>query len=210
MRIRQFTTKDLRAVVMIEQAAWGPTGANEEQILSRASICPEGSVVAEHINGEIVGYAAAQRVSSLSDEPWHDLTDNGLLATTHNPMGQIAFGVGMSVLPEAARFGVSGSIIAEYARIFVQNGDCHLMALGSRLPGYARWKEQHGSSISEYLDLQRKGRSVDPELCLYQKAGFELLWPVKGYFPDPASRDWGAIISLGRQSALALGSKRVR
>lgn len=204
MHIRTMKMSDIEAVIAIENQVWGAGGASAGQIRSRQEICPEGSVVAEHINGEIAGYAAAQRISSLGQQTWAQVTDNGTLRTTHVPDGPIAFGVGMSVLPQAARFGVSGLIIQHYARTFIAEGGCQLMTLGSRLPGYARWKEQHGGSVQAYLDTSRRGRSVDPELCLYQKAGFGLLWPVRSYFPDPASLDWGAIIAMPRATALEL------
>lgn len=205
MLIRQFQEKDLNAVCEIERIAWGSEGAAKaEQILNRARICPEGSIVAEHLNGEVVGYAAAQRVARLSTASWDEVTDNGHLQRSHVANGPIAFGVGMSVLPSAARFGVSGAIIRTYAQTFVRDGGCHLLALGSRLPGFRRWRQQYGGSVQQYLDLQRKGFSVDPELCLYEKAGFRLMWPVAQYYPDPESENWGAIIAMGRRAALAL------
>ena len=179
MHIRQFQEKDLNAVCEIETIAWGNEGAaSAEQIMTRARICPEGSIVAEHLNGEVVGYAAAQRVEQLSTASWDQVTDGGCLRRSHIAGGPIAFGVGMSVLPSAARFGVSGAIIRSYAQVFVRDGGCHLLALGSRLPGHRRWRQQFGGTIRQYLDLQRKGFSVDPELCLYEKAGFRLMWPV--------------------------------
>lgn len=204
MFIRKFTKSDLNAVLKVEQAVWGNEAATEDQILSRAEICPEGSLVAQYLNGKIVGYAAAQRVSSLSTATWDLATDFGTLAATHRPNGPIAFGVGMAVLPEAARFNVSGVIIQTFSKVFVRDSGCHLMALGSRVPGFHRWKQQNDGTIHTYLDQQRKGFSIDPEICLYQKSGFSLMWPVKNYFSDSSSLDWGAIISMNRQTAISL------
>jgi hypothetical protein len=202
MIIRQFHYADLPHVLQIEKEVWGATAASKVQIESRAATCPEGSIVAQHLNGDIVGYAAAQRIDSVSSRSWCDVTDNGTISNSHKPDGQIAFGVGMSVLPKAARFGVSGMIIKKYAETFVVNEGCHLMMLGSRLPGYFRWKQQHNQSIEHYLDKSRNGYSIDPELCLYERAGFQLLWPVANYFPDPASLNWGAMIAMNRKTAL--------
>jgi hypothetical protein len=204
MHIRQFNPADLGAVLGIETAAWGSEAANAEQIMARATVCPEGSIVAEHLNGDIVGYAAAQRVNQLSTQSWATVTDNGCITTSHKPEGKIAFGVGMSVLSTAARFGVSGAIIKRYAEIFVGQGDCQSMALGSRLPGFSRWTQQHGGTVQDYLGHARKGLSIDPELCLYEKAGFHLMWPVAEYFPDAKSCNWGAIIALDRRTALKM------
>ncbi|KAB7613624.1 hypothetical protein F9L33_09605 [Amylibacter sp. SFDW26] len=207
MKIRQFISNDLAEVVNIEKTVWKEEAANEDQIMSRHQTCCEGSVVAETNNGEIVGYAAAQRVSQLSNSPWAVVTDDGFIKETHQVEGKIAFGVGMSVLQSVARFNVSGLIVQKYAQTFVSEGGCHLMALGSRLPGYSRWHEQFGKSVQVYLDQARKGYSIDPELYLYQRAGFKLLWPVEDYFNDPQSLNLGAMIAMSREAALRLTKK---
>ncbi len=191
-------------VVQVEIEVWGEEAATANQIQSRRVVCPEGSIVAILPDGSVGGYAAAQRVDRISTGSWNDQTDNGELSATHISDGAIAYGVNMSVPATSASFGLSRAIIAYYARIFIKDGGCSLMCLGSRLPGYTRWQKRYNGTIQDYLDLRRNDRPIDPELCLYEKAGFKLLWEIPGYFPDQKSSDFGAMIAMNRMAAIQI------
>lgn len=204
MRLEPIEAGDVGEILALETRVWGREGASAAQIDARRLACPEGSVAVRDTAGQIVGYAAAQRVRQISDGTWTAQTGGGAIAATHVPDGPIAYGVNMSVLPHAADMGASAAIIRHYACVFVRDGGCSMMCLGSRLPGYARWQAKGGGSIRDYLAARSHGRSIDPELRLYERAGFRVLWPLPGYFPDTRSRDWGAMIGLDRAGALAL------
>ena len=207
MKIRTINEDDIREVADIEQRVWGEEGATADQIAARMNTFPLGSIVAELPNGELAGYAVAQFVSHISTGSWADQTDNGMIAKTHRPDGAIAYGVNMSVPPEGARYGISGAVINYYYDEFITKGKCSLLCLGSRLPGYRRWHEKYGGSIRNYLSLTSKGLSIDPELRLYQKNGFRLLWSIPDYFPDNASMNYGAMI--GRNPNAQTASERL-
>jgi hypothetical protein len=197
--IRNFQTQDLAAVLALEHAVWGEGAAGREQILSRHAVFAIGSVVVADDAGRIVGYAAAQKVDALSMNDWNAQTDRGLIAATHRPQGAIAYGVGMSALPEAAHVGAARMIIAHYHDIFLVAGACRLLSLGARAPGYARWRAgSSGRNFGEYLATARNGYAIDPELRLYQKNGFRMCWPLPGYFPDSDSEDYGVMIVRDR------------
>lgn len=192
--IRTMKAEDVNQVLEIEQVAWGKAAATVDQIKQRSSVFPEGSIVAEDENGKIIGYASAQLVQSISTKSWDKQTDNGYITNTHYPDGQIAYGVGMSALPEGAHYGVGAHVIAHYHDIFIKTKRCSILCLGSRLPGFKRWHKKNHGDIKMYL-AQESGRySQDPELRLYQRNGFKLLWEVSNYFNDPDSLDYGAII----------------
>lgn len=186
--------EDIDQVVQVEQTAWGDAAATPGQIKQRASVFPEGSIVAEDQNGKIIGYAAAQLVNSISTKSWNEQTDNGCIINTHDPDGQIAYGVSMSALPEAANYGVGAHVIAHYHDIFIKSKRCSILCLGSRLPGFKRFQEKQKEGIKTYLASTSGGYSRDPELRLYQKNGFQLLWEIPDYFNDPDSLDYGAMI----------------
>jgi hypothetical protein len=200
MKIRELQDCDVNEVAKIEQRVWGDEGANEEQIRSRRDVFPQGSIVAELPNGKIAGYAVAQLVKHISTGSWAEQTDNGMITNTHKPDGTIAYGVNMSALPEGARYGVSGAVIDYYYDQFIANGSCYLLCLGARLPGFTRWHKAHKGSVREYLSQTSRGLSLDPELRLYEKNGFRLLWSIPGYFPDTVSMNNGAMIGRNRDA----------
>ena len=138
--IRTMKPEDIEQVLQVEQSAWGDAAATQEQIRQRAAVFPEGSIVAQDAQGKIIGYAAAQRVNSISTKSWDEQTDNGTISKTHDPQGRIAYGVGMSALPEGASYGVGAHVIAYYHEYFIKGGRCSILCLGSRLPGFRRWR----------------------------------------------------------------------
>lgn len=194
MIIRQIQETDFAQVQELENVVWGGEGASIEQIESRWRTFPQGSIVAELNTKKIVGYAVAQRVNQLSASSWSEQTDQGMITETHREDGIIAYGVNMSVLKKVASLKISHSIIDHYHKIFIREGRCSILALGSRLPGFAKWKLRTSGTVRQYLCELSGSRSIDPELRLYQKNGFELLWEIPGYFPDEDSGNYGAMI----------------
>ena len=195
MEIREMVPDDIDQVVHVEKVAWGMMAAPAEIVAARANIFGDGSIVAVQ-DGKIVGYAAAQLTDQVSTKSWGAQTDSGLLRRTHTPNGRLAYGVSMSALPGVSGDGVAFHVIAHYAKIFLKTGRCSALCLGSRLPGLARWVENHDqdSSLASYVQPASNGRPKDPELRLYAANGFRVLWELPNYFPDKASIDHGAMV----------------
>lgn len=195
MKVRKLETTDIDCVIKVEQAAWGVNAASAEMITSRAHTFEDGSIVV--LEGErIVGYAAAQLTDHISTGSWSEQTDGGLIASTHKPAGRLAYGVSMSALPGVGGKGVAWHVITHYAKIFLETGRCDGMCVGSRLPGFAKWSATPSNSgrLLDYLRSGADGRPRDPELRLYTANGFQLLWGLPGYYPDPKSLDAGAML----------------
>ncbi|MCH9806735.1 MAG: hypothetical protein K0U74_03300 [Alphaproteobacteria bacterium] len=194
MIIRPVEEADVAAVAELEAKVWGASAADADQIRSRSATFKDGNLIAEKPMGVIAGYVVVQRVSQVSTGSWSQQTDNGLLARTHQPDGQLIYGVNLSVTPEGAKHGVSKALIDHCYRKFVTHGPCSAICLGSRLPGFARWSLENGQDVEEYLSRQSGGLSRDPELRIYQKNGFRFLWALKQYFEDQASLNYGAMV----------------
>ncbi len=194
MLIEPIKDADIAEVAALEAKVWGEAAASVEQIRARAQVFRDGSLTARLPAGNIVGYVVVQRVAAISTGSWAEQTDNGRLAATHRPDGRLLYGVNLSVLPEGARQGVSRALIEHCYDAFVARGPCVGICLGSRVPGFARWARENGCDIRRYLSTRMGGFSRDPELRLYEKNGFRLLWELKDYFEDPDSLDHGAMI----------------
>lgn len=195
MEIRTIEPTDVDAVAEVERIAWGDAAASAETIATRADVFPEGSIVAVE-DGKIVGYAAAQLTAQISTKSWAEQTDNGEIRASHVPEGRLAYGVSMSALPGVSGEGVAAHVIAYYTDAFLGSGRCSALCLGSRLPGFSRWsaRAENSGDLGEYVLPTPDGRVRDPELRLYAKNGFQVLWELPEYFPDPESCDHGAMI----------------
>lgn len=191
MKIRAMKSNDISAVAELEQIVWGDEAANVRQISQRLMTFPEGSIVGVRGDGKIVGYAVSQLVNHISTKSWAEQTGDGEIAKTHIPDGQIVYGVNMS----GQHHGMGQAVIEYYYNTFVVSGRCNLLCLGSRLPSFRQWKKTNSGGIKRYLsEKKRGGFSIDAELKLYQKLGFEALWELEDYFPDPKSLNYGVMI----------------
>lgn len=69
---------------------------------------------------------------------------------------------------------------------------------GAVIPGYAKYCETHGAiEAADYTQLRRGKRLVDPLLSMYEQIGFTVpnaSHVVSEYFPDSASRNYGALV----------------
>ncbi|HAS8547046.1 hypothetical protein LZU85_02245 [Vibrio sp. IRLE0018] len=191
MRVTQFSLNRTEEVVALEKRVWGAQGATKELVLSRFETFPRGSVIALDDKDRVVGYAAVQKVSHICADSWYQQTDNGLSIKTHLSNGHILYGIGMA----GEQCGVGSSMIEYVYSAFIQTGECALLALGSRVPGYRNWFNKTGESVRSYIQQKRSdGFSIDPELFLYQKNGFEILYEISEYFDCDKSLNNGVMI----------------
>jgi len=193
MKVRPLEPQDVCLAAEVEQVAWGDAAASMETIAGRARVFAPGSIVVEQ-DGRVVGYAAAQLTDHLSTLSWADQTDEGRIAQTHIPDGKLAYGVSMSARPGVGGAGVAAEVVGYYAKLFL-GGGCRALCVGSRLPGYRRWaQDRTDAALGTYLSRGESGEPRDPEMRLYARLGFRLLWEMPGYYPDPESGGHGAMM----------------
>lgn len=191
MKVRTVRENDYESIAQLEQKVWGAGAASYDTVRTRHQIFPMGSVVAIDNNGVIVGYAAVQRVNRACCDSWFVQTGNGDTKSTHNDRGHILYGIGMA----GTSFGVAEMIIEYVYKTFIASKICYMLVLGSRVPGFSKWQGKNKRGIKEYIKTRRKdGYSIDPELMLYQKNGFEVLCEIDNYFPCEDSLNYGALI----------------
>lgn len=194
MIFRRAVESDLNAYAAIQSSEWGDEmAADSTQLAHRLAVFPAGMLVAEH-EGRVVAGASFMRLTRYDwtdGLSWYDLTDHGW-CTNHNPEGSVLFGVDLTVSRQAPRRTTVGMFILA-VELTVRLGIAATY-WGSRMPRY----ERHADSMSaeEYLRARNaRGRLLDPELAVYSRIpGLEVMGTVSGYFKDPASRDYGAIV----------------
>jgi ribosomal protein S18 acetylase RimI-like enzyme len=193
MEAREVNKNDYYDIAQLEIERWGSEAASIEMIKSRHEIFPRGSIVVENDDGKIVGYGIVQKVSRICNDSWYVQTDDGSIKATHTDKGHILYGVGMS----GRENGVSDLLIDYAYKTFIEPGECYMLALGSRVPGFRVWDKKTAKGIIDYIHTRNSdGHSIDPELKLFQKHGFELLYEIDGYFPCEKSLDFGAMVVL--------------
>lgn len=195
--IRQATENDLPAIAEMERLSW-PAGmaADEAQLAARLAAFPAGQLVAERA-GRIVGYAAAQRISSdlLRHEPltFATLTDGGRFTRTAIPAGDTYQLIGVAVLPEERGSGLARALVDRQLALARAAPGVRRIVGFTRPAGYHRHFEV---PIEEYvLRRDRRGRIADPVLSFHLDAGARLVSVHPGFRPeDREARGHGVLI----------------
>lgn len=193
---RKANQRDVDSILKIENDAWGLNAATREMVFSRINTFPEGVIVAEKNNNlvgvvftEIIDWSVYKNKDSFT---WYEVTDNGLILKTHNRNGDTLYGVGLSVMNAYRGEGIGTELLRSIARLIVslrlKRG-----VLGGRVPYYHKFNHY---SIDDYLKaVDQDGNILDPELRLYKRSGLKIIKPVKNYFNDPESLNWGILLS---------------
>ncbi len=109
--VRNANINDLEGLLKLEEIAWEEgSRADRETYISRLETFPEGIFIGER-DGEIEGVAVTQIINSekLEEEfTWDSITDSGKIRRTHDPNGDVVYGVNLSVKPD----GIGNKVIS--------------------------------------------------------------------------------------------------
>jgi len=196
--IRKATLSDVEDMVILEEDVWGKEGADEEKIKARINIFPEGNLIAIN-DGDVVGYVSFQYVDDISRGAtftWQEITDNGKTEKSHKPKGNFIYGINLSVHSSMNGHKVSESLVMHGLANMIKNNKRGSF-IGSRIPGFAKYKKRNPHiDVTYYINLRRSSNNKlrDSELALYESDGFKAVKVLPGYFPDPASLDYGVLV----------------
>lgn len=189
--------KFLDGVMEVEKSAWPPElQATREKFASRLHVFPEGFFVAK-VDGKIGGVTTSQITTYNPNvsKTWDEITDNGMIANTHNLEGNALYVVSVGVAKEVQGNSV-GSRIVEVQKDLVTKLGLKYLYLGARIPGYNDYCKEHGElTIEKYLELRRPdGKALDPEIRFYNKCGLEVKKIISEFELDVNSKNYGAVM----------------
>lgn len=193
---RTATLSDIEELVILEKNAWGENGASALKLSSRIKTFPEGNIIAFY-QDRMVGYLCFQYVPNVIDWghfSWDEVTDNGTMANSHCPDAEHMYGISLSVhkAMSGQKLGF-GLTLQAWINMILNNK--RGIFIGSRIPGFKRYRERHPEiTAEEYIKLKRHGKLRDPELRMYEKDGVCAIKVLPNYFPDPASENYGVLL----------------
>ncbi|MEV0401050.1 hypothetical protein [Actinoallomurus sp. NPDC050550] len=199
--VREATLADLDDIMRVEED-WTPDQrASREQMRVRLEKFPKGFWLFRR-DGETVGtlmscplrYDPAE-VSGFSS--WDKVTNHGFLPDIDLSRANSLYLVSGS-LRRHARGGTAYKVMMETPVALAERLGLEYVVTGAKIPGYDAYCRRFGEvDAKDYAFLRVNGCLVDPFLEMYR--GHRYVVPdrahiVPGYYPDPPSRDNGAII----------------
>ncbi|MEK7651731.1 MAG: hypothetical protein AAB351_00765 [Patescibacteria group bacterium] len=200
-KVRNARTCDYEEFADAERIAW--TGSevpiiNREQFLTWLEIFPEGLLVVE-TGGKVCGHHFSQiREFDVCDykdnRSWDELTEDGFCRTTHDPKGNVLYGVSVSASIRGA-----GRFVFEAAVKQIHSLHLPRYVGACRIPGLTTYAENKGMSsdkvVSEYVSNVLLGKLKDKTLsALLTVDGVRFVRLVPGYFTDAQSNNWACLI----------------
>ncbi|HLU62561.1 MAG TPA: GNAT family N-acetyltransferase [Gammaproteobacteria bacterium] len=166
-----------RAYTGIENSRW-----SRDEFVAQINRFPEGQLCIED-NGEVVAAALTLIVNyaRFGDRHTYDqITGNGYF-TTHDPNGDVLYGVDVFVDPDYRGMRL-GRRLYDARKELCRSLNLRAIIAGGRIPGYHKYADS--MSPEEYVQQVRRKEIYDPILSFQLANDFQARRVIKGYLPD--------------------------
>lgn len=190
LTIRSYKREDFRQLIEVQRECFPPPYPeeqlwNHEQLECHITLFPEGALCAE-ISGVIVGSATSLIVQFDPRHPehtWARVSDNGYIRT-HNPRGNVLYGIDMAVRPAYRRQGIARALY-EARYDLVRRLRLDAFVAGGRMPGYHLYRRT--LTPEDYANKVIEGLITDPVLTPQLRSGLKPIVLLRDYLPDDES-----------------------
>ncbi len=185
--------KRLRAIMeeayaVLPDAAWA-----REEIQALIKRFPEGQI-AIHINGQLAGCALSIIVdyTKYKDNHTYEEITGKYTFDTHNPEGNILYGVDVFVDPQFRGLRL-GRRMYDYRKELCEEWNLEGIMFGGRLPRYHKYADE--LTPKQYIDKVKSKDIHDPVLNFQFANDFNVKRILKGYLEgDHESREYAALL----------------
>ena len=200
--IRNATLSDLAGIMEVETSWPEGSRATEDKFTARLEKFPEGFYVTERDDRLIATITACPCCYDPTDlalfSSWDAATNEGYLYQVGTTENYNALYIVSGVIAKGER---GGDIFERMINVEVELArslGMHFVIAGAVIPGYAKYREKHGSvSAEDYVFLRRGSHPFDPLLSKYDGIGFvvpDKKHVLPDYFPDLASLNYAALV----------------
>ncbi|HKL71541.1 MAG TPA: bifunctional GNAT family N-acetyltransferase/carbon-nitrogen hydrolase family protein [Marinilabiliaceae bacterium] len=185
--------EELKSAMMKAYEKWPESYWREHQIQTLLDIFPMGQIGVV-VDGVIVGCALSLIVKYelFGDEhTYKEITGNNTF-TTHNPKGDILYGIDMFIKPEYRGLRL-GRRLYDARKELCEQLNLKAIVFGGRIPNY--YKHSDEFSPKEYIQKIRKKELFDPTLTFQLSNDFHVKKVLTDYLPgDKESEDFAVLL----------------
>ena len=172
---------DVKEIMDILYAGMGGAWP-KKQYLAQLSAFPDGQICIED-NGKVVAAAFSLIVDydKFGDQHTYDQITGNAYLTTHDPKGDVLYGMEVVVLPEYQGMRL-GRRLYEARKELCQNLNLKSIIAGGRIPNYQDYADK--IPPQKYIELVKKKEIYDPILTFQLSNDFEVRRVLKDYLPE--------------------------
>ncbi len=154
----------------------------EKKFRAQLAAFPEGQICIED-HGKVVAAAFSLVVDydKFGDHHTYDQITGDAYLTTHDPMGDVLYGVDVFVGPDYRGMRL-GRRLYEARKELCQSLNLKSIVAGGRIPNYQDYAKE--ISPQKYIELVKKKEIFDPILTFQLSNDFEVKRVLKGYLPE--------------------------
>jgi predicted amidohydrolase/GNAT superfamily N-acetyltransferase len=160
---------------------------------AQLDVFPDGQICIED-NGKVVAVAFSLIVKydKFGDQHTYDQITGDSYLTTHDPDGDVLYGIEVAVLPEYRGMRL-GRRLYEARKELCQSLNLKSIVVGGRIPNYHRYADK--MSPQKYIEEVKKKEIYDPILSFQLSNDFEVKRVLKDYMPeDKASKGYATLL----------------
>lgn len=182
--VRVLTAADAPAVEDISRRLYSAINASwtETQFLKLLRTFPEGQIGVED-NGKLVAFAFALVVDYAlygDEHTYRDIT-GGFQFTTHDPDGDVLYGIEICVDPASQGLRL-GRRLYDARKEICERLNLRAIIAGGRMPGYIRFKDD--ITAREYIARVRQKQIYDPVMTFQLSNDFHVKKVLHNYLLD--------------------------
>lgn len=184
LRLRHLTVDDYEAVASIMDRVYAGLGGAwpREKFIAQLQRFPEGQIGIED-NGPIVAaaFSAIVDYESFGDDHTYAEITGGAWLTTHDPEGDVLYGVDVFVDPDYRDMRL-GRRLYDARKELCRRLNLRAIMAGGRIPRYT----EHAGELSphEYIEKVRRREIYDPILTFQLANDFQVKRLLTGYLPE--------------------------
>ncbi len=213
LRLRNLRFEDYEDVREIMEEVYPVMGPwTRKQFAAQLNRFPEGQICIED-NGKVVAGALTIMVDyrRFGDKHTYDqITGDGFF-TTHDPNGDVLYGVDVFVSPRYSGMRL-GRRLYDARKELCRNLNCRAIVAGGRIPGYREYAAE--MTPEQYIELVKRQEVYDPILSFQLANDFHVRRVITDYLPDDRESrayatlvQWNNIFYEDRQQSLIGGGK---
>lgn len=195
LRLRPLQAKDYADIKEVMDRVYVGFGGAwpEKKFRAQLKVFPDGQICIED-HGKVVAAAFSVIVDydKFGDQHTYDEITGDAYLTTHDPNGDVLYGVDVFVSPDYRGLRL-GRRLYEARKELCRNLNLHAIVAGGRIPNYKNYSKE--MTPQDYIERVKKKEIYDPILTFQLSNEFEVKQVLDAYLPeDKESKGYATLL----------------